>query len=248
MSDSQYIQKRSGYKRWVLVFVILGLLVHGGVFYFFSLDLEEPEESSPADGFIVYQAEELPLVSDELEERAYLFDSEPIFLPTTRNFSGPVKTDASVWEPEVSLAASFEPDIRWSDSLLLMETRHGRDAQTPMQLLEPISRDFVSEFGAVAKADPVKYAPGLFIEARNSTGELILKTFIEMKTTAEIDFPLNPAEFSILHTDLGLAGEPLLIKPSGSGSTDNFLRHFILEKVHPRLLGHNGYFHLKIGL
>ncbi|MCZ6675398.1 MAG: hypothetical protein O7C75_20910 [Verrucomicrobia bacterium] len=248
MNETTEKKKHPGYKRWVFVFVIIGVLVHGGVFFLFTLELKETPYTEPQDGFVFFQPQEIPLASDELEQRAFLFDSEPIFLPTTRNFSGPIKTDASVWEPEVSLSAAFPPDIRWDDSLLLMEPGITGGSGTPLELLQPIDRDFVSEFGA-EKKDPLETSSrGLFVEAKNSDGIMVLKTFIELEEEVEVDFPLNRAEFSILHTDFGLAGDPLLVSPSGSETTDKILREFILEKVHPLLLGTNGYFHIRFGL
>lgn len=248
MSSTENSAKHPSYKRWVFFFLVVALLAHGGGFYFFNFRFDEPDQISPQRGFVFYQPDSLPLESDELKARAYLFDSEPIFLPTTRNFSGPIKTDASIWEPEVELAAGFPPDIRWSDSLLIMEPRPEGSFGDPLQLLESVSRDFVSEFGVEAVDASIEIDSGLFVEARDSEGSAVLKTFIQLDDGDEVDFPLNPAEFSILHTDLGVAGEPLLIWSSGSVSTDNYLRRFILDKVHPKLLGNSGYFHLKIGL
>lgn len=248
MSSSENPAKYPGYKRWILFFVVAALLAHGGGFYLFNLRLDEPNQNSPQSGFVFYQPDSLPLQNDELEGRAYLFDSEPIFLPTTRNYSGPIKTDASVWEPEVKLAAGFPPDIRWSDSLLIIETTFEGNSGSPFELLEPVSRDFVSEFGVETANKPIENDAGLFVEARDSAGSTVLKTFIELKEGEKVDFPLNPAEFSILYSDVGVAGEPLLIWSSGSVSTDNYLRRFIIDKVHPKLLGKSGYFHLKIGL
>ena len=97
---------------------------------------------------MVFQPEGLPLESDELEQQAYLFDSEPIFLPTSRNYSGPIKTDASIWEPGVQLSAAFPADIRWDDSLLLVDSGLDAGSGTALDLLKPVSRDFVSEFAA----------------------------------------------------------------------------------------------------
>jgi hypothetical protein len=248
MSGERNKTKYPGYKRWVFIFLIVALLVHGGVFYLFTLDLTDPPDRENPEGFVVYRPELLPDEGGELEQRAYLFDSEPIFLPTTRNYSGPVKTDASVWEPEVSLSASFPPEIRWDDSRLLKGRVYSERQGDPIEFLNPISRDFVSEFSSNEPYVPQKSPDGLFVEIKNSAGETVLKTFVEDKGASKFDFPVNPAEFSILHTDYGLAGMPLLLNPSGSEDTDRFVREFILDKVHPLLVGTTGYFHLRIGL
>lgn len=237
-----------GYKRWVLLFVLVAISAHVGVFYLFKLDLEEAPERKEQTSFVVFQPEDVQSSSDELEERAFLFDSEPIFLPTNRNYSGPIKTDASVWEPEVVLSAAYDPVIRWDDSLLMMETSISGDLNTPLQLLNKVPRDFISEFGAEKREDPKPKKEGLFVEAKTVQGLQVLKTFIEFEEALEIDFPLNPVEFSVLLTDFGLAGEPLLINPSGNENTDNFVREFILQDVHPILLGTTGYLHVRIGL
>lgn len=241
-------QKDLGFKRWVFLFVLVGVSVHMGVFYLFSLDLEEAPAREAQTSFVVFQPEDIPRADDELEQRAYLFDSEPIFLPTNRNYSGPIKMDASVWEPEVALSAAYDPDIRWDDSLLMMETSISGDLNTPLQLLEKVPRDFVSEFGAEQQGNPMPKKRGLFIEAKTVLGQQVLRTFIEFEDMMEIDFPLNPVEFSVLLTEFGLAGEPLLINPSGNENTDNFVREFILQDVHPILLGTTGYLHVRIGL
>jgi len=248
MSDIFEQQKHPGYKRWVSIFLMVAIVVHAGVFYLFTVELEEAPELSDPEGFVFFQPEALTSVTDELEQRAFLFDSEPIFLPTTRNYSGPIKTDASIWEPEVTLSAGFDPDIRWDDSLLLMEPSLAADSGSPVELLRPVSRDFISEFGAEKSGELVQRSHGLYIEAKTSDGFFVLKTFIELEDEVEVEFPLKWAEFSVFHNNFGLAGDPLLITPSGNEATDNFVREFILTKVHPLLLGSTGYFHIRIGL
>lgn len=248
MSEPPNSQKRVGYKRWVFVFVLIGAAAHVGAFFLFNLDLDDPVERSEEVGFIVFQPEGFPAESDELEQQAYLFDSEPIFLPTSRNFSGPINTDASVWEPEVQLAASFPADIRWDDSLIFLGKELNPGAGTAMDLLKPVSRDFVSEFATEKRVVLEKRGPGLYVEAKSEQGTPVLNTFIELEGDQSVDFPLNPAEFSISVTDFGLAGKPLLVSPSGSEVTDDFVRDFIVERVHPLLVGSTGYFHIRIGL
>ena len=248
MTDQAGRQKHAGYKRWVFVFIVLGVAVHLGAFYLFNLDLQDPAERQKEKGFIVFQPEGFPAESDELEQKAYLFDSEPIFLPTDRNFSGPINTDASIWEPEVQLAASFPADIRWDDSLLLIDGELNPGAGTAMDLLRSVSRDFVSEFATEKRVVVEKRPPGLYVEAKSDLGTPVLNTFIELEVNQTVDFPLNPVEFSVSVTHFGLAGKPLLVSPSGSEATDDFVRDFIVERVHPLLVGTTGYFHIRIGL
>lgn len=248
MSKKEEIQKYPGYKRWVFVFVIVAVVVHAGAFYLFNWDLDEPAKRLAEKSFVVFQPEGFPTESDELEQQAYLFDSEPIFLPTDRNYSGPIKTDASIWEPEVQLAASFPADIRWDDSLLLLDSELNPGAGTALDLLQPVSRDFVSEFATETRVKVETRPLGLYVEAKTSLGKPVLNTFIEFDSEQTVEFPLNPAEFSISITDYGLAGNPLLVNPSGSEITDDFVRDFILERVHPLLVGTTGYFHIRIGL
>ena len=248
MSDETLILKHPGYKRWVFACLVIGLVVHGGVFYLFSLDLKDLPVRKAQESFVVFEPEGLPLESDELEQQAYLFDSEPIFLPTTRNYSGPIKTDASIWEPEVQLSASFPADIRWDDSLLLIDSGLNPGSGTALDLLKPVSRDLVSEFSSEKRPTTEDRGPGLFVEVKSSFGRPVLQTFVPLAEERALDFPLNPAEFSISLTDYGLAGKPLLVNPSGSEETDDFVREFIVEQVHPLLVGTTGYFHIRIGL
>lgn len=248
MTEPKPVKKLVGYKRWIAIFAILALLIHGGVFYLFTLNLQEPRAREVDTGFVFLQPDDQALSNDALEEQAFLFDSEPIFLPTARNYSGPIKTDASVWEPEVSLAASFPAEIQWDDSLLLIDPGIEPGGGDSLELLEEVSRDFVSAFSAVTTDDPAETVPGLYVEAKNSRGDLVFKRFIALENASRLDFPVNPAEFSVLHTNYGLAGMPLLISPSGNEETDNVARRFILDKVNVLLAGKTGYFHLRIGL
>ena len=230
------------------MFLIVALVAHIGVFFLFTLDIDAPPERKRTESFLVVKSEDIPLASDELEQRAYLFDSEPIFLPTSRNYSGPIRTDPSVWEPEVLLAAPYEANIRWDDSLIMMETSIAEELNRPLQLLDTVSRDFISEFG-VEYLGPIETSrDGLFVEAKNVEGQEVIRAFVEFDETVEIDFPLNPVEFSVLVTDFGALGEPLLTVPSGSESADSYVREFILKNVHPVFLGTTGYFHVRIGL
>ena len=52
MNKAGHKLKHPGYKRWVLFFVLLGIGVHAGVFYLFTLDLQDPESSDPQDAFV----------------------------------------------------------------------------------------------------------------------------------------------------------------------------------------------------
>ena len=256
MNEPEKPRKHAGYKRWVFFFLVVAIAVHAGVFYIFRLNLLDPQVGSPPQGFVYFLPEELPTESHELEQRAFLFDSEPIFLPTTRNYSGPIKTDASVWEPEVSLSSAFPAEIRWEDSQLVMEPSEEPGSDNPLELIRPVSRDFVSEFGAVKRPEVAAARPGLYVEAKTSDGVPILSTFIELESEVDLEFPLNLEysvfqsefpEFSVFQSEFGLVGDPLLIRPSGSDATDNFIRDFIVEKVHPLLLGYSGYFLVRIG-
>ena len=179
MSKESQKTKHPGYKRWVFVFLIIAIAAHVGVFYLFTLKLDDPPKYEGAQSFVVFQPEGFPIESDELEQQAYLFDSEPIFLPTTRNYSGPIKSDASIWEPEVELSAAFPADIRWDDSLLLIDPGLEAGSGTALDLLKPVSRDFVSEFAAERRVPMPLNGPGLYVEARTSLGVSILNTFIE---------------------------------------------------------------------
>ena len=123
MSQKLQKAKHSGYKRWVFVFLILALMVHGGVFYLFTLDLNEPPEREEQSSFIVFQPEGFPAESHELEQQAYLFDSEPIFLPTSRNYSGPIKYDASIWIIGAGSSSIIEADRSKSPTMLNMPYR-----------------------------------------------------------------------------------------------------------------------------
>ncbi len=239
--------KPTSYRCWLTLFALLGIALHLGIWFVFQIDLEPNQPAPRQDAFIFYQSEGQKLGDDLLLRRAFLFDSEPIFLPTARNYSGPVKTDASIWEPEVDLSKPFDPDIRLDDSILLAAAQSKVSLGNPEEILKKMSGDFFSEF-AVSKKEwtPVE-RHGLYVEASDAGGNLVVKSFISLETTPSFSLAVDPVVFSILHTPFGVGGEPLLVSPSGDEETDIYLRKILLENVRPLLQGMTGYFQVKIG-
>ncbi len=241
------IRKSIHYGKWLALILSLGIVVHLGILSLFRIDLQHDRAEPGQGAFVIHQPEGQPLQGDLLLRRAFLFDSEPIFLPTTRNYSGPVKTDASIWEPEVDLAKSFGPDIRLDDSILLAAAQSTVRGEYPEELLRKISGDYFSEFGMGKRPRPPEEKSGLFVRASDATGNVVVDSFLFLETTPSFSLAADPVVFAILQSPFGLGGEPLLVNPSGDEETDAFLRKILLERVRPLLQGMTGYFHVKIG-
>ena len=229
-----------------LLFAV-GIALHLGILTLFKIGPERGPSERGGGAFVYHQPGGEQLAGDLLLRRAFLFDSEPIFLPTDRNYSGPVKTDASIWEPEVDLSKPFGPDIRLDDSILRAAAHSTFEVEYPEELLRNISGDFFSEFGVGKRDKPPLGESGLFVQASDANGKVVVESFLSLETRSSFSKELDPVIFAILHTPFGLGGEPLLINPSGDEDTDALLRKILLERVRPLLQGMTGYFHVKIG-
>ncbi len=232
--------------RLTLIFA-MGIVAHLGIWSLFRIDPKHDQPEPGQGAFVFHQSGGQQLHGDLLLGRAFLFDSEPIFLPTSRNYSGPVKTDASLWEPEVDLSKPFGPDIRLDDSILLAEDRSTAQVAHPEELLQNLSGDFFSEFGVGKPVWPSVEQNGLFIQASDAMGNVVVESFLSLETTPSFSLLAGPVVFAILHTPFGLGGEPFLVNPSGDEETDAYLQKILLEQVRPLLQGMTGYFHVKIG-
>ncbi|MBC9890027.1 MAG: hypothetical protein F7B06_09320 [Opitutae bacterium] len=232
--------------RLTLIFA-MGIVAHLGIWSLFRVDPKHDQPEPGRGAFVFHQSGDQQLHGELLLGRAFLFDSEPIFLPTSRNYSGPVKTDASLWEPEVDLSKPFGPDIRLDDSILLAEARSTARVAHPEELLQNLSGDFFSEFGAVKPVWPSVEQNGLFVQATDAKGNVVVESFLSLETTPSFSLVAGPVVFAILHTPFGLGGEPFLVNPSGDEETDTYLQKILLEQVRPLLQGLTGYFHVKIG-
>ena len=184
-----------------------GIALHLGIVTVFHVDLEHGQAQPRPGAFVYHQPGGQQLPGDLLLRRAFLFDSEPIFLPTDRNYSGPVKTDASIWEPEVDLSKPFGPDIRLDDSILLAAARSMVEVEHPEELLRNISGDFFSEFGVGNRDRPPVQETGLFVQASDATGNVVVESFLSLETTSSFSQESDPVIFAILHTPYGLGGE-----------------------------------------
>ncbi len=239
--------KSTRYKGRLALFFAVGIIAHFGIWSLFRIDPKHDRSEPDQGAFVFHQPGGRQLHGDLLLGRAFLFDSEPIFLPTTRNYSGPVKTDASVWEPEMDLAKPFDPDIRLDDSILLAAAQSTARVEYPEELLQNLSGDFFSEFGVGNQVRPSVEQNGLFVQATDARGNVVVESFLSLETTPSFSLVVGPVVFAILHTPFGLGGEPFLVNPSGDEKTDAYLQKFLLEEVRPLLQGLTGYFHVKIG-
>ncbi|MBC9866486.1 MAG: hypothetical protein F7O42_01155, partial [Opitutae bacterium] len=165
--------------RLTLIFA-MGIVAHLGIWSLFRVDPKHDQPEPGRGAFVFHQSGDQQLHGELLLGRAFLFDSEPIFLPTSRNYSGPVKTDASLWEPEVDLSKPFGPDIRLDDSILLAEARSTARVAHPEELLQNLSGDFFSEFGAVKPVWPSVEQNGLFDQATDAKGNLVVESFLSL--------------------------------------------------------------------
>ncbi len=243
---SEEVVKYPGYKRWFFTFLVIAVSVHVGVWFIFSVDLETQVVVEKSGVFVVIQEKSDFPDGIELQERATLFDSEPMFLPTKWNFSGPMNTDSSQWEPEVSLLDTYKPELRLDESIVLSSRAYQRVLSEPVDVLNNLSQDFISEFGSVPGVLVELSSRDVSVDVYGLDGSLVVRDSIEASGVEGLD-DWSPMEFMVFHSDYGIGGEPLLLTSSGNEIVDRFARNIIQLKVREMLQGDRGYFRIILG-
>lgn len=235
----------------VIGLIFLGVVIHLAGYLGiagFPSSLKSPPESS---GYVSFPVPDDGNLSPLLAERAFLFDSAPLFLPTPQNFVS--RQDLRVVS-DPALAPLFG-DFR--SRLLLNELNfdpfrpfRSGERQDVSRFLRSGAWFFFDGFGRTpSQPQPVYPRDGLVRLVRLPGGEQVAERAIQagaVESLDEVSANWVPFSFQVLVGETGPLGTPLLIGNSGSQRIHDawrtwLLRDSILFRLAP------GYYRIEIG-
>lgn len=233
MSDAASSAGRRAFRYWrnpIAVWaVLLGVLVHLAGFFAFSIDIPPNNQVTVPPPDLIYTSGDGPL-NELIQEQSALLDFEPLFLPTEHN--------ASVYLEMSDLVERTEPFSRLPPRLLVSEENFQSPQRAmPAPLEQPeemLERDTAGSFGAFGQLSSTQEA----LNPRSGSIEIyrdgaIQPIAIEQLQISVVEEAVNNLsgilEWRVAVGEIGLVGQPLLIRGSGLESVDAAAATFLLE-------------------
>jgi len=224
------------------VALLLGLLLHVAGLALFRITADPPRPLRFPSVYVTYANAPSQAADNPLSDQALLFDTEPLFLPTQRNFASrsglmqAVRPPTIVW-PAASIVDAPQPK---QGDFLPEDQGAGRNIK-PIAALQPGRWAFLGAFGQDSSHGPkltargaflrvVRLDPGASTAASAPTGPAVLEETWPAdkapKSTQELKALWGPASFLLLFTNTGVVGQPLLVDSAGPGldAVDDELR------------------------
>lgn len=249
--------KRNPWIGWSVFTPLMGLLIALGVLIqvaAFTLlkDVSEYEPLPVQESFIYYPGQGGDVSGALVEERALLYDSEPLFLPTLFNWRGGEAPRYSGEHLSETLFTSFEPQLQLSESAFQLFKPDSKPVLLGMAAArEMLDADYWGLFAGFARAQEkvssrIPERMGFLKILKLTTGEAVFNKSISIDEAPEALLPAftEHQEYLILITDTGLSGQPLSLDPKGPEETPVRLNERILSWV--QLLP-PGYYRLQLG-
>jgi hypothetical protein len=213
-----------------LVSVIAGLMAHFGIFYF--LEFETPRQRPrPAPAASVEYVGNLGLDSDPvIQEQGLLFDSAPLFMPTSWNLASEMGSVASLREA-TEVFALFPPELSLPDDPPDIRESVAGDQDLGARELPRGSSFVMAPFGRAGEAPPAAVPAPTALEVRRfhtgvdaETIHLVVPTDIRAQMPQSLSVPVK------LHLQLSRGrpvGWPVIARSSGFTEWDEVLQQFI---------------------
>ena len=232
----------------VKIAIITGITIYVLAFLTFHVEVPSIETVDFSEPYIQYPSPEEKKINQLIREQAELYDSAPLFLPTSWNYVTNVET-LSLEVHSSSLFPTYEEKWTISDEMLKPNISSGVSIITRARdSLKYEYWDLFSTFGeGKYKENWMSLRMG-WVEVYDMLNNKIVRSESLPENIDELkELPLwAPLEFLITIDNLGPIGEPLLLKGSGSETIDAILRDYILEPVFgARLVP--GYYKVSIG-
>ncbi|MEM8867504.1 MAG: hypothetical protein AAGC73_04480 [Verrucomicrobiota bacterium] len=216
-------------KRFSPVFWValsLGVAVHLAGFLIFRVVSNPLPTRSNQQPFVQFVSNERLSEDSQFEERAVLFDSAPLFLPTQWNAARSLNFQGSGYVPPGF--AQFEPEIRLLDNLDVVGASGlvGPEIDTPMDLLVSNYWRFFRLFGERQEPKFSFPDPEFFIEIEPVVGGGVAGTERSEALAVDFDYPLavnGEQPVSLMVRLLGggyLGGVPVVERSSGDEAFD----------------------------
>lgn len=232
----------------VQIAIIIGITIHLLGFLAFHVQAPSTESVKFSAPYVQYPSPEEKKSNQLLREQSELYDSAPLFLPTSWNYV----TNVEVFSLEVDNASLFPAyGEEWTISDEMLKPNIGNGDSTIKRARDSLKYeywDLFSSFGEEKQADngmPVRTG---FVEVYDMLDNEIVRSETLRDDIDELkELPLwTPLEFFITIDKLGPIGEPMLLKGSGSETIDAILQDYILEPVFGARL-QPGYYKVSIG-
>lgn len=209
--------------------IVLGVLAHFAGFFAFSIHLPRPKPAAAPPPEIYYGDSTDP-IDQLMQEQSDLLDFEPLFLPTSRN--------ASINLGWSALVDRTEPFAPMSPKLMISENDFPVvTAAAPEPLSEPLEmleRDSAGSFGAFGQIT----GPQAAVPKRAGRVEVYREGQLQPVAVQEIkenviDEAVNNLggllEWRLVVGQVGVVGQPLLIRGSGLEGVDAAAMRYLLN-------------------
>ncbi len=214
--------------------LLLGILVHLIGFLLFrviSSPLPVREDKRP---FITYLPPASMLQNESLEQRASLFDSAPLFVPTRWSASVHIYPEASAYT--IRIFDDYEPSIRLQEELRpeRFPMGEGDGVERPEDL---ISLQFMQPFslfglGDVPEITLEDWSPVVRVRHLNEgeSGAEVYPADLSVDNLPVLSSVERPAVYYVNKSNSGmLLSRPLLTQSSGNADLDGMLMDWLLE-------------------
>ncbi len=218
----------------VKIALLVGVGVHVAGFLLFQVVAETEQGPTSPENWLFYTAYDGDEWGPQMAEHAYLFDTEPLYLPTDRNAAPRLIPQSGSARQGRGPFLPFTPSVVLDDHAPDMdEWLLSRSIPWPVDDPLPLQpTELLQEFGR-AEQDVERLAPRL---ARVTvTNQYSGRVVVEAELAAPAEWPpayatlWDPAVFMVLVEPGGRVGQPLLLRSTGIESLDRELHQKILE-------------------
>lgn len=241
-------RKRRGTAKLWIAGLFVGAVVHGAGLLLLRVD-PEVVETPMTD----YSFANLPALrggefeTELLREQAILEDSAPLFLPTRWNSASAITVEALDQRlPE--LFSLFPVRFSYGEADFGQGAIQIRNPVLNTSTLTTLDRSSRLPFGQEDTEEPTLGKRFAVVEAvRPGSRELMLSETVDGKEAPATGGQIwAPMEFLLHIENVGLIGDPVLLRGSGVEEIDSYLREATMELLHERMPT-SGYFQITAG-
>lgn len=233
---------RSPIAVWVIA---LGVAAHLAGFFAFTIELPQPSSAATPPPTIYISGQSA--LDELMQEQSDLLDFEPLFLPTRHN--------ASIYLGWGDLIERTEPFAALPPKLIVSQSDFPvavKDAPEPLRRpLEMLEQDTAGSFGAFGQNTGqqaiLPQRGGLLEIYREGEQQALAHQLLKPGLIDEaVDSLAGPQEWRLTVGEVGVVGQPLLIRGSGLEAVDSAAAKFIMENASDWGL-EPGYYRLILG-
>jgi hypothetical protein len=216
--------------------LLAGVLIYGLVLALVGVKNPSVDPVRFPPVYVHYSNSPTAAAGAALREQALLFDSEPLFLPTTWNYASRLARPQNVRPRPVfpDYTTQVKPP---GEAPLRLQSRLFATDTTPLAALQPGQWDVFNVFGLAPSLAPPLPARGALLRvtrfdagaaAANPVAPLVLEESWAPaeapRSTQNLQALWGPATFLVLFSATGEVGQPLLINSTGIYAVDDDLR------------------------